>query len=140
MSSETLPQNNAERLARWHDAVFNQNMATLAQLLDDDVVFHSPVAWTPTQGKLPVMTILRTVGTVFQDFTYHRELLDGDDWALEFSAKVGDLGLKGIDLIHWNEQGKIQTFEVMVRPANALQALGAEMGRRLAQHKRDTDD
>jgi hypothetical protein len=137
MNNETMTQRNAERLARWHDAVFNQNMATLAQLLDDEVVFHSPVAWTPTQGKLPVMTILRTVGTVFQDFAYHRELMDGDDWALEFSAKVGDLRLKGIDLIHWNDKDKIETFEVMVRPANALQALGAEMGRRLAELKSD---
>jgi hypothetical protein len=45
--------------------------------------------------------------------------------------------LRGIDLIEVNEQGKIVDFEVMIRPANALQTLGAEMGRRLAANNSD---
>ena len=44
---------------------------------------------------------------------------------MEFSAKIGDLSLKGIDLIQFNDEGKIKDFEVFVRPANALQALAA---------------
>jgi hypothetical protein len=51
---------------------------------------------------------------------------------LEFSAAVGDKSLKGIDMIRFDEEGKIVDFEVMIRPFNALQALGAEMGARLA--------
>jgi len=51
---------------------------------------------------------------------------------LEFSARVGDRGLKGIDLIAFDADGLITDFEVMVRPLNGLQALGAEMGARLA--------
>ena len=35
---------------------------------------------------------------------------------LEFSANVGDKSLKGIDMIRFNEQGKIVDFEVMIRP------------------------
>ena len=53
---------------------------------------------------------------------------------LEFSAKVGDKSLKGIDMIRFDETGKIVDFEVMIRPFNALQALGAEMGARLAAY------
>jgi hypothetical protein len=40
--------------------------------------------------------------------------------------------LKGIDLIHFDDNGLITEFEVMVRPATGLQALGQEMARRLA--------
>jgi hypothetical protein len=52
---------------------------------------------------------------------------------LEFSARVGDKQLKGIDMIRFDEQGRIVDFEVMIRPLNSLQALGEEMGKRLGQ-------
>jgi len=51
---------------------------------------------------------------------------------LEFSAEVNGKQLKGIDLVRFDEQGRIVDFEVMVRPFNGLQALGEEMGQRLA--------
>ncbi|MNP64697.1 hypothetical protein D3C76_1602140 [compost metagenome] len=53
---------------------------------------------------------------------------------LEFSARVGEKELKGIDMIRFNEQGRIVEFEVMVRPLSGLQALGEEMGRRLGAY------
>ena len=65
---------------------------------------------------------------VFQDFTYHREFTAGDSVGLEFSAKIGDLSLKGIDLIRFDEAGKIVDFEVMIRPANALAGPGPGNG------------
>ena len=77
--------------------------------------------------------ILSTVIEVFEDFTYHREWLMGDEWALEFSARIGDKQLKGVDLVTFDESGKIVRFEVLIRPLNGLQALGMEMGQRLAK-------
>jgi hypothetical protein len=50
---------------------------------------------------------------------------------LEFSARVGDKKIKGIDLVRFDEDGKIVEFEVMVRPLSGLQALGQAMGERL---------
>jgi hypothetical protein len=80
-----------------------------------------------------VSTILNTVLKVFNDFTYHRQLVtdEGLSVVLEFSAHVGGRNLKGIDMIRFDEQGKIVDFEVMVRPMSGLQALGEEMGRRV---------
>ena len=52
---------------------------------------------------------------------------------LEFSANIGDKSLKGIDMVEFDEDGKIVDFEVMVRPASGLAALAAEMGKRLGQ-------
>lgn len=80
--------------------------------------------------------ILATVFDVFESFEYHRELAtaDGLNVVLEFSATVSGKELKGIDMIRFNEEGKIVEFEVMVRPLSGLQALGAEMGQRLGAY------
>ena len=81
--------------------------------------------------------ILTTVVTVFEDFRYIREIHGEKDFVLEFEARVGELALRGVDLIKIDESGKIIDFEVMIRPANALQALGMEMGRRLTVDRVD---
>lgn len=121
------------RLALWHDIVASKDTTRLGNLLADDILFYSPVFWQPKQGKMAAFIILSTVIEVFEDFTYHREWLMGDEWALEFSARIGDKQLKGLDLITLDESGKIVRFEVLIRPLNGLQALGMEMGRRLAK-------
>lgn len=121
------------RLQEWHDIVFNRDTARLGDFLADDIAFYSPVLWKPKQGKMAAFLILSTAMQVFEDFTYHRQWLNGDQWALEFSARVGELSLQGIDLMQFNEAGQIVNFEVMVRPLNGVQVLGAEMARRLAE-------
>ena len=87
-------------------------------------------------GPAPALLLaLRTVITILEKFTYDRQFVtdDGKSVVLEFSAAVGDKALKGIDMIRFDDEGRIVEFEVMIRPFNALQALGAEMGARLAQ-------
>ena len=120
-----------ERLARWHRCVMERDMDGLREFLAEDVQFRSPVFWKPKQGREAAMEILGTVIDVFEDFRYHREGLRDDAWALEFSAHVGDTQLKGMDLIQFDDRGRIVDFEVLIRPANALQAVGQEMARRL---------
>jgi hypothetical protein len=119
------------RLEAWHRIVSERDLETLSDMLAEDIVFRSPFLWKPNEGRMAAFVILSTVIEVFQDFAYHRELTVGDSWALEFSARIDNLSLKGIDLIQFNDQGQIQEFEVFIRPANALNALGAEMGHRL---------
>ncbi|WP_338849895.1 nuclear transport factor 2 family protein [Massilia sp. W12] len=112
------------------------NLAELPDILHPQAVFRSPMAHTPYPGAQVVQLILGTVLHVFEDFTYHRELhsTDGHSVVLEFSAKVNGKELKGIDMIRFDEAGKIVDFEVMVRPMSGLQALGDEMGKRLAPY------
>jgi hypothetical protein len=121
-------------LKRWHQFIAAKDLRQLPELLHAQAVFRSPMAHTPYPGAPTVNMILNTVLQVFQDFVYHRELVsaDGLNVVLEFSAKVGERELKGIDMIRFDESGKIVEFEVMVRPMSGLQALGEEMGRRLA--------
>lgn len=124
----------AVTLKQWHAMLEKQDLRALPALLHPQAVFRSPMAFKPYSGAPLVTLILNTVSQVFEDFTYHRQLFseDGLSVMLEFSASVGDRQLKGIDLIQFAEDGKIVDFEVMVRPMSGLQALGEEMGRRLA--------
>jgi len=105
----------------------------LGSLLHPDVVLRSPVGYKPIQGTQGVAQILTAVSAVLTNFRYEREFVskDGLNAALEFSANIADKQLKGIDILRLDENGRIVELEVMVRPFNALQALGAAMARRL---------
>ncbi|WP_329276165.1 nuclear transport factor 2 family protein [Streptomyces sp. NBC_00691] len=111
-------------------AVENRDHAAIEDLLAEDVVFTSPVAFRPYPGKAITAAILRGVMRVFTDFTYVREIGsdDGRDHALVFTAKVGDMEINGCDFLHFDEEGRIDDFMVMVRPLSAAQALSAAMG------------
>ncbi|MDT4877310.1 SnoaL-like domain protein [compost metagenome] len=136
MSELTLHPLAAASLQRWHEMVERGDLSALPELLAESVVFRSPMAHTPYPGPAAVAMILGTVIQVFVDFRYHRQLAtaDGLSVVLEFSARVDGRDLKGIDMIRFDQQGKIVDFEVMVRPMSGLQALGEEMGRRLGAY------
>ena len=102
-------------------------LATLA----DDVVFSSPAVYKPYHGREQVEQILRLVTTVFENFRYTNEWRDGRATILFFEANVGDRDLQGVDILEENEDGKIATFTVMIRPLSGLQAVAATMAARL---------
>ncbi|MBN9365849.1 MAG: FAD-dependent oxidoreductase [Comamonadaceae bacterium] len=135
-ATHQMPAAVQESLATWHAMVAEGSMAQLASILHPKAVFRSPMAHTPYPSAQAVQLILGTVAKVFEDFTYHRSYAseDGLSVVLEFSAKVNGKELKGIDQIRFDEEGKIVDFEVMVRPLSGLQALGEEMGKRLAPY------
>ncbi len=118
-------------ILRWHQFVETPNIEILHEILGEDVKFHSPFVWKPKDGKAITTQILLTVTQVFQNFRYVREIADENQFCLEFEATIGELTLRGVDLITLNADSKIVDFEVMIRPANALQTLGMEMGKRL---------
>ena len=96
--------------------------------LAEDVEFHSPVAFRPFVGKESVSGVLRAVVSVFEDFHYTDELGADGVHGLVFRARVGDTRVEGIDIVRSaRDDGLIEHFTVMVRPANALMALGQAM-------------
>ena len=129
MSIETTKKS----IDRWHEMLATRDMSILNELLAEDVVFRSPVAFHPYPGKQVVFFILSNVIQVFENFTYHREFIseDGNNIVLEFSAQVSDKKLKGVDMIQFNEEGQIIDFEVMIRPKSGLEALAVQMGQRM---------
>ncbi|WP_425408550.1 nuclear transport factor 2 family protein [Hyphococcus sp.] len=122
-----------ETLSRWHEMVAARELSKVGEIAREDVVFRSPVAHTPYHGREALTLVLNTVMNVFEDFKYYREFVseDGKSVALEFSAHVAGKELKGADFIRFDEDGLISEFEVMIRPASGLMALGQAMGARL---------
>jgi hypothetical protein len=118
---------NTEFLTQWHKAVIDKDYDVLDDLLADEVEFHSPTLWKPKEGKDVTKYILMMISQIFEDFEYHREFELKDNFGLEFSAKVDGKGVKGIDLIRLNNEGKIIHFEVMIRPLNTLQLIFEKM-------------
>ena len=116
-------------------AVEAGDFASLGELLADDVVFRSPVAFKPYEGRPIVAAILRGVGRVFEDFRYVRELADADGHgsALIFETVVDGVTLHGIDLIRTDDAGLIAELTVMVRPLSASNALAAAMAAQFPQ-------
>ncbi|HEX4947884.1 MAG TPA: nuclear transport factor 2 family protein [Blastocatellia bacterium] len=129
MNALSVTLSNA--LEQWHQFAATGNKAILQSLLTDDCVFHSPFLWKPKPGKDKTMMALTAASQIFENFAYHRQLTDGTSVMLEFSANVGEMSLKGIDLIRFNADGRIEDFEVMIRPFKGLQALAEAMTKQL---------
>ncbi|OBV10761.1 SnoaL_2 domain-containing protein [Erythrobacter dokdonensis DSW-74] len=111
--------------------------ALLSDLLADDAVFHSPVVHTPQAGKAIVMAYLVAASHVLGNdkFHYVRELVDGDEMMLEFVTEIDGISINGVDIIRFNEDGKITDFKVMVRPLKAINKVWEMMGAQLAKAK-----
>jgi SnoaL-like domain len=114
-------------------AVEERDEAAIQAMLADTVVFTSPVAFKPYVGKPITAAILRGVLRVFEDFHYVREIADsnGRDHALVFEARVSGVEGKkitGCDFLHFNDDGLIDDFMVMVRPLSGATALSEAMG------------
>ena len=111
-------------------AVENRDTDAIEAMLAENVVFTSPVAFKPYPGKAMTAAILRGVLRVFEDFQYVREIAgaDGRDHALIFTATVNGKQINGCDFLHFDDNGLIDDFMVMVRPLSAATALSEAMG------------
>jgi len=118
----------------WHDYMASGADADLlGTLVADDAVFHSPVVHSPQAGKAKVMLYLLSAAKVLgnDSFTYVREIVDGNDAMLEFTSELDGIHINGIDLIRFDDDGKIIDFKVMVRPVKAVNKLWEMMAAQL---------
>jgi hypothetical protein len=122
-------------LEAWHNIVRTRDASRLGELLADDVVFYSPVVHTPQVGKAITTMYLSAAVHVFgnESFKYVREIVGESDAVLEFETEIDGIVINGVDMIKWNEAGKITEFKVMVRPLKAINLIHQKMGELLAQ-------
>ena len=109
----------------WHRLVRERDVAGLDQILADDVVFHSPVVHSPQVGKpLTKLYLMAALNVLANDrFRYVREVVGVSDAALEFTTEIDGIQINGVDLMHFDEDGRIDDFKVMVRPLKAINLL-----------------
>ncbi|MDT0633624.1 nuclear transport factor 2 family protein [Spectribacter hydrogenoxidans] len=124
-----------DTLAHWHQLVAARDASGLDALLADDVVFHSPVVHTTQAGRARTLPYLAAAFHVFfnDSFRYVREIRGERDAMLEFSVTIDDIEVNGVDIIRWNEDGRIVDFKVMLRPLKAIHLIHEQMGAMLQQ-------
>ncbi|MGB6228591.1 MAG: nuclear transport factor 2 family protein [Litorimonas sp.] len=126
-----------DNLAAWHAYMEAPSPAGLTALLHEDVVFHSPVVHTPQRGRDLTFAYLwaasQTLGN--DSFEYLREIAEGNTAVLEFRTVMDGITVNGVDMIEWDEDGRITDFKVMVRPLQAMNTIHARMGEMLAKMK-----
>ncbi|MGW0160047.1 nuclear transport factor 2 family protein [Mycobacterium sp. NPDC003323] len=112
-------------IQRWIDFIGTHDPAALDAMLADDVVFYSPAVFTPQEGKAKTAMYLNAAAKLFGGTDFHYvERWEGDNSAiLEFQATLDGVTVDGIDMIHWNAEGQITSFKVMIRPFKGLQAV-----------------
>ena len=144
-----------EGLRAWHDAIRQRDpealSAALDEILDDEVVFHSPVVHTPQHGKGITKLYLMAAFNVLpgekpksspgagggSPFRYVREVVGDADAVLEFETSVEGIHVNGVDMLRWNDAGRLVDIKVMVRPLKAIQKVHAQMGAMLEAMKSD---
>ena len=68
-------------------------------------------------------------------FRYIKEIVNGNSALLEFETEIDGTYINGVDLISWDERGKITEFKVMVRPLQAVTTLHRIMHAMLKEMK-----
>jgi len=121
-------------IERWHEIARTGDAAALDRLLDDAVVFESPIVFTPQAGKAVTAVYLRAALSVLKNdtFRYVNEWNGSSSAVLEFVAEIDGVTINGVDIIAWNEADRIVHFKVMVRPLKALDVLGPKMAAAIA--------
>jgi hypothetical protein len=121
-------------IQRWIDIIDNHRPDELDGLLAEDAVFYSPAVFTPQEGKAKTAMYLRAAERMFSgtDFHYVGQWFGEQSAVLEFTATIDGVYVDGIDMIAWNDDEKIVSFKVMMRPFKALSVIMPKMAELLA--------
>ncbi len=138
-------------IEKWHEVMKSggaEAASKLDNLLHDDVIFYSPVVFTPQRGKEITKLYLSAASGVFSTekkaevseakeskFKYIKEIIYGNSACLEFETEMNGIYVNGIDLITWDDNDKITEFKVIVRPLQAVNTLHEMMGKMLDKLK-----
>jgi hypothetical protein len=148
-----------ENMRKWHLHLKGQLPGGLDELIDEDCVFYSPVVFTAQKGKALTKMYLNAAGGTFNGdkskdvaknkseppatlekmpkskFRYSKEIMSGNQAVLEFESEVDGKYVNGVDILTWNDAGKIVEFKVMIRPLQAVNAMHQQMGEMLEKMK-----
>jgi hypothetical protein len=126
-------------IQRWIDIIESDpsegRIEKLDGLLADDAVFYSPAVFTPQEGRAKTAMYLRAAAKLFAgtDFHYVGQWFGEQSAVLEFAATIDGIYVNGVDMIAWNDDERIVSFKVMMRPFKGLQVIMPKMAELLTQ-------
>ena len=136
-----------ENIKKWYQLIKGDFPGGFDELLADDVIFYSPVVFTPQKGKDLAKLYLMAAGNTFggddakegtleeSSFHYTKEVLSGNQAVLEFETQIDGKYVNGVDVITFNAEGKISEFKVMIRPLQAVNIIHMQMQKMLEDFK-----
>tara|TARA_B100000530_G_C15726480_1_gene396052 strand:- start:269 stop:664 length:396 start_codon:yes stop_codon:yes gene_type:complete len=124
-------------ITKWHEVVKNRDYNLLESILSDDIIFYSPVVYTPQKGKQLALQYLMAASEVFNSasFQYNKEMIGESSASLEFALTLDSTDINGIDLISWDKTGKINEFKVFIRPLQGVNMIHKLMQRMMESFK-----
>lgn len=124
-------------IERWLEVIESGRTEQLEDMLAEDAVFYSPAVFSPQRGRALTVAYLTAAEHMFAGtgFHYVEKWFGTNSAVLHFAAEVDGLSVEGIDMIHWNDEDKITSVKVMIRPFKALQGVIGRMAELLAQHR-----
>lgn len=132
----------ATLVEKWHRHLRGEFPGGLDELLADDVVFYSPVVFSPQKGKDVTKLYLGAAGSTFaggdasasfedaasRGFHYTKQIVGpGPHAMLEFETEIDGIVVNGVDILTCNEEGRISEFKVMIRPLKAINLMHRQM-------------
>jgi hypothetical protein len=132
-----------QTMRQWFQYLKGELAGGLDELLGDDVVFYSPIVFTPQKGKAITKLYLEAAGqTLTGDepsgsiepgasspggFRYTKQVLSGDTAVLEFETTIEGTYVNGVDIVRCDGEGRIVEFRVMIRPLQAVNLVHRQM-------------
>ena len=121
-------------LELWHDMLRRRDLGRIDEVLAEDCVFLSHIVHTPQRGRDLSRLYLTAALAVFNEsFEYVKEVVSPQHAVLEFTCEVDGIMVNGVDIMTFDDAGKISEFKVMVRPLKAVNLLHAKMKAMLEQ-------
>ena len=118
----------------WHDMVRRQNLDRLDEVLAQECVFLSPIVHTPQRGRELTGLYLNGALNVFNEsFHYVKEVITPQHAVLEFTCEMDGIVVNGVDIMTFDDEGKVIEFKVMLRPLKAVNLMHAKMKAMLEQ-------
>lgn len=113
----------------WKQIAASHDFSLIDDLIADDAVFESPVLHTPQVGRELVKLYLSAAVSVLggPDARFVNQWISNRSAVLELETTVGGLALNAVDILTWDDAGRVTRFKVMARPLKAIQALIAAM-------------
>ncbi|WP_027794849.1 nuclear transport factor 2 family protein [Paraburkholderia acidipaludis] len=123
--------NTTEHLDAYLEAMARRHVEGTLPHMADDVVLRSPIAPTPFEGKERVAAVLtQLLGTV-DAFEPKLLLRDAADCVSIFTIRSGDNVIDGMDHMHLNDAGLVDSMTVAWRPLPAVVAVQQKLAPKL---------
>jgi SnoaL-like protein len=121
-----------DTLRAWHAMVEARDPALLDGLLADDVEFRSPAVFKPQRGKaVTTLYLTGAIAVLGPSLRYVAQWHDQSSAVLEFEAELDGRYVQGVDMLRWNDVGKLISVTVLIRPLRGLEKLAELMAGRL---------